>query len=197
MAPNLSHRLCWEIYEAKMKNNISVFILIILIASSFKYRAKTGEAANIDVQNRNVLEVPGSNGDNPKADFAAFVDKMQEANRQLAKGDSKALKELWLHAEDVTIYCGSSSVQVKGWAFVEERIDWHCSQVVPGSTYTFEKISVQSGENFGSLQQTEHYTSQDGQKMNLGVTVLFERRNGSWKIVHRHAENLSPRVAYM
>ena len=180
-----------------MKNNISVFILIILVASSFKYRSKTIGSALPATPDNIALEVLPLPESQPKAEFESLVSKMQEANRELAQGDPGKIKQLWSRADDVTIFCGSSGVEVKGWKAVEERLDWLCSQVPAGSRYSSERISSQTGENYGSLQQTEHYKLLDGKTMDLGVTLLFKKEAGGWKIVHRHAENLSSRIASM
>lgn len=180
-----------------MKNNISVFILIILVASSFKYRSKTiGSTRPVGPDNiaLEVLSLPESQ---PKAEFELLVNKMQEANRELANGNPEDVKQLWSRNDEVTIFCGSSGIEVRGWKAVEERLDWACSQIPTGSEYSFERVSSQAGENYGSLQQTEHYKSLDGKKMDLSVTLLFKKEASGWKIVHRHAENLSSRVASM
>jgi ketosteroid isomerase-like protein len=180
-----------------MKNNISVFILIILVTSSFKYRSKTlGSLAPSEPTN-GVIELLPDNEKLPQEAFEKLLAQMQDANVELAKGNPEKIKNLWSHDEEVTIYCGNNGAQVKGWDAVEARLDWLCNQITPGSKYSYERISTQAGENYGSLQQTEHYTSSDGTQMNLGVTVLFKREADGWKIIHRHAESLAPRLASM
>ena len=180
-----------------MKNNIAVFILIILVASSFKYRSKTIGSAKPAPSENIALEVLSLPESEPKAEFESLITKMQDANRELAQGSPGKMKELWSRTDDVTIFCGSSGVELKGWKAVEERLDWQCSQVPNSSDYSFERVSSQVGENYGSLQQTEHYKSLDGKTIDLGVTLLFKKEASGWRIVHRHAENLSPRVASM
>ncbi len=180
-----------------MKNNVAVFILIILVASSFKYRSKTAGSALPSGQENPTLDVLSMTENAPTSEFKTVIDQMQNANQQLANGNPEPIKDLWSHANEVTIFCGSSGVEVRGWKAVEERLDWICSQISPKSNYTFEKISAQAGEDFGSVQQTEHYRSQDGKSIDLGVTILFKREANGWKIIHRHAANLSPRIASM
>lgn len=178
-----------------MKNNVAVFILIILVASSFKYRSKTVVSTSAPPHDNIALKVLALPEKTPASAFTALTDKMNEANQELAGGDGEAVKALWAHTDDVTIFCSSSGVEVKGWKAVEERLDWICSQIVPGSTYTYETISSQEGEHFGTVQQTEHYQAPDGKTRDLGVTILFKKERDGWKIIHRHAENLSSRVA--
>ena len=179
-----------------MKNNVAVFILIILLASSFKYRSKTAvEGLNAD--HESVTEIVPLSESKPKTEFEHLISEMQEANRALTLGYPEKTKQLWSQSDDVTIFCGSSGVEVKGWTSEEERLDWFASQVSSGSAYSFERVSSQAGENFGSLQQTEHYKSREGQAIDLGVTVLFKKDDRGWKIIHRHAETLTSRVASM
>jgi ketosteroid isomerase-like protein len=180
-----------------MKNNISVFILIILVTSSFKYRSKTFGSFTPAESTSGVIELLPENEKPVHDAFETLLAKMQIANMEMAKGNSEGVKNLWSRDEDVTIICGKNGAQVKGWDAVEARLDWLCNQIPTGSSYSYERISTQAGENYGSLQQTEHYTSADGTQMNLGVTILFKREADGWKIIHRHAENLSSRITSM
>lgn len=176
-----------------MKNNVAVFILIMLVASSFKYKSKTaGESARVDEEKFNIFPESKS-----ETGFEHLIAEMQEANRALTHGNPEKTRALWSRNEDVSIFCGSSGIEVKGWNSVEERLEWFASQVAEGSAYSYERISCQAGDHFGSLQQTEHYKSPDGKTMDLGVTVLFKKEGKEWKIIHRHAETLNTRIASM
>jgi ketosteroid isomerase-like protein len=184
-------------YLIGMKNNIAVFILIILVTSSFKYRSKTSGNLVPSQARQEGIELLPDIEEESRGAFEDVLTKMQQANVALANGNTEEIKKLWSRDDEVTIFCGAHGAQVKGWDAVETRLDWLCNQITPGSKYTFERISTQAGESFGSLQQTEHYISMDGTQVNLGVTILFKREADGWKIVHRHAENLSPRIASM
>ncbi|TDE16583.1 nuclear transport factor 2 family protein [Dyadobacter psychrotolerans] len=171
-----------------MNRKISVFILLILLASSFKYRAKTVEADASPVLSK-VTKVSASELSSP-GDFDAVVNKMQEANRQFSQGNPQLFKLLWSHSEDVTIFDGSSNQQLTGWELVEPRLDLVSEQMQgDNNSYTFAKIASKAGPDMGYLVQTEHYKI-NSNVIDLRVTTLFRKENGVWKIIHRQADDL-------
>jgi ketosteroid isomerase-like protein len=172
-----------------MKRNISVFILLILLASSFKYRTKTRQTTQ-------PLITAGYNHNNPApvnpvSSFDAAVADLQKANREMAKGNPDLFKSLWSHQDDVTSF-GTGNTDSKGWKAVEATLSV-IENPNPGAVaYTFEKISSEESATQGYLLQKEHYRFPDGRKADLYVTVLFRKENNTWKIVHRHADHISP-----
>jgi len=170
-----------------MNRKVTVFILLILVASSFKYRTKAVEAKLAPhpvKQSVAVLKQKAS------VTFEITIDKMQEANREFSKGNPEVLKSLWSRGDDVTIFGGFGGVEEKGWKSVEPRLDWASKKMPAGSTYTFENISSYVGADTGYLLQAEHYQPAKGKAIDLRVTILFRKEADGWKIVHRHADNL-------
>lgn len=172
-----------------MKRNISVFILLILLASSFKYRTKTRQTTQ-------PLITAGFNHSNPApinpvSSFDAAIADLQKANREMAKGNPALFKSLWSHQDDVTSF-GVGNMDLKGWKAVEANLAV-ASSASPGAvTYTFEKIASEEGADQGYLLQKEHYRFPDGRRVDLNVTLLFRKENNSWKIIHRHADHILP-----
>jgi ketosteroid isomerase-like protein len=176
-----------------MKRNISVFILLILLASSFKYRTKTRETtqplitAGYDAQrNTNQKLVVLS--------LDAAVADLQKANYEMAKGDPALFKSLWSHEDDVTIFGGIDNADSKGWKAVEASLNNAAPKPAQEVAYTYEKIASQEGAAQGYLIQKEHYVFSDGRKADLHVTVLFRKENNAWKIVHRHADPIASAI---
>lgn len=168
-----------------MKRNISVFILLILLASSFKYRTKTRETAQpvITAGYDNPLPYNG----NAVSSLDAAIADLQKANREMAKGNAALFKSLWSHQDDVTAFGGKDNSDSKGWKAVEASLN---AGAVPAKdvVYTFENLARQEGTDQGYLIQKEHYRFSDGRKADLHVTVLFRKENNIWKITHRHAD---------
>lgn len=126
-----------------------------------------------------------------KADkeFEVVVNKMQEANREFFQGKPEALKALWSHGDDVTIFGGFGGIEEKGWKSVEPRLDWaskKCRQAV----LTFENVSSHAGADVAYLLQAEHYIPTNGKGIDLRVTILFRKEADGWKMIHRHADNM-------
>ena len=88
-----------------MKRNISVFVLLILLASSFKYRTKATES----IQPHFSSLLPMNTVVAPDHSLDETIEKMQQANLDLAYGSDSLLKAWWSHFKDVTMFTGISS----------------------------------------------------------------------------------------
>lgn len=172
-----------------MKRNISVFILLILLASSFKYRTMTRENA------QPVITAGYGSNHIPKGMVASSLDAavadLHKANLEMAKGNPAFFKSLWSHQDDVTMFGGIANVDSKGWKAVEASLSNAGSIPAKDVTYTFEKVASQEGTTQGYLIQKEHYRFADGRQADLHVTVLFRKENNVWKIAHRQADSIS------
>ncbi|SEI73445.1 SnoaL-like domain-containing protein [Dyadobacter sp. SG02] len=174
-----------------MKRNISVFILLILLASSFKYRSMTRESALPVI-------TAGAGFDSrpsPKAvtvsSWDAAVADLHKANVEMAKGNPAMFKSLWSRQDDVTIFEGAENVDSKGWKAVEASLSNTVATPPKDVTYTYEKVASQESATQGFLIQKEHYRFADGRKADLHVTVLFRKENNVWKIAHRQADSMT------
>ena len=172
-----------------MKRNISVFILLILLASSFKYRSMTRE------NNLPVITAGYGSKQSPKtvalSSLDAAVADLQKANLEMAKGNPALFKSLWSHQDDVTIFGGAENMDSQGWKAVEASLNHAGTVPARDVTYTYEKVAGQEGSTQGYLIQKEHYRFADGRKADLHVTVLFRKENNVWKIAHRHADPIA------
>ncbi|MCF0043365.1 nuclear transport factor 2 family protein [Dyadobacter fanqingshengii] len=174
-----------------MKRNISVFILLILLASSFKYRSKSREAVlPSDADTKKLV----SNVSLPSSTFEETVLKMQQGNREFAQGNASTFKSLWSRSEDVTNFCGLNSQESKGWLDVEKSIDDFNKKIVRKKSYSLEKIASHAGPEQGYVLQKEHYVLANGQSLDLHVTLVLRLENNQWKIVHRHSDELAMSV---
>jgi ketosteroid isomerase-like protein len=175
-----------------MNRKVSVFILLILLASSFKYRTKAVEAKLAPIA------VKGNSAESPtmilrkkaEKEFELVVKQMQEANKEFYQGNPAAIKSLWSHEDDVTIVGGFGGAEVKGWKSVEPRLDQASRRMPDGSKYKFENVASNLGTDMAYLLQSEHYSFGDGKETDSRVTILFRKEASGWKIIHRHADNL-------
>lgn len=171
-----------------MKRNISVFILLILLASSFKYRTKTRETAQPVITAG--YDSQHSTNDKSVSSLDAAIADLQKANREMAKGNTALFKSLWSHQDDVTAFGEKDNSDSKGWKAVEASLN-ASTVVAKDVVYTFENLAKQESSDQGYLIQKEHYRFSDGRKADLHVTVLFRKENNVWKITHRHAEPIA------
>lgn len=171
-----------------MKRNIAVFILLILLASSFKYRTKARESSQpfLPDRLRNMVSV----SQEVVPSFNETVSLLQQANLEMANGNPGLFKSMWLQNEEVTFCDDSKNAALKGWNAIEGSLNTSEESRLKVDSYTFEKISGNEGEQQAYLLQREHYKLVNGQTRDLQVTVVFRKENNVWKIVHRHADSV-------
>jgi hypothetical protein len=172
-----------------MKKNISVFILLILLASSFKYRSKAkefnqpvitaGYDGNVETTEKNIQPLD------------TVVTLMQQANLEKANGNAEAIKSLWSHTDHVTIFDGRGNQEFKGWKAVRAELEKVNTATSKNYTYTFDKIASHQSNDQACVLQKEHYLSKTGKALNLHATIVFRKENNAWKIVHRQENILS------
>ncbi len=127
-------------------------------------------------------------------DFRRAVDANYAALHRLAQGDSTGIEAVWSHGDDVTTFLGYGGRE-QGWPQVRERFAWVAGRFGGGQTETTELQAYQSGD-LGFTVELEHRDILvDGQRtqFTLRVTHIYRRENGTWKVVHRHADMYRPR----
>jgi ketosteroid isomerase-like protein len=123
--------------------------------------------------------------------WAAFIAELEAAEAEFAQGRPEAFKDLWSHADDVTIF-GAFGNAVTGWSNVGKRLDWASSAFTQG-VRSRQEIHAHVGDGFAYLVQTESigYRPAGGgepKTLDMRVTMVFRREAGAWWIVHRHAD---------
>jgi ketosteroid isomerase-like protein len=131
-------------------------------------------------------------GDLADSEWAAFITKLEAAEHEFAQGRPAAFKDLWSHADDVSI-CGAFGGIESGWNNVAARLDWASSQFSEGRR-TREEVRSAVGADFAYLVQTEHIRfrvpgKSEPSTLELRVTMVFRREADGWRIVHRQADS--------
>ncbi|QRR03691.1 nuclear transport factor 2 family protein [Dyadobacter sandarakinus] len=168
-----------------MKKNISVFILLILLASSFKYRSKAREASIVSVPNAAEKAAWAE-----KAAFDSLMVHLDEANRQLAAGNTMPLKKLWSGREDVTFLCAGARKDAKGWKAVETSLQQFAKDLPQHNQFTSETIATYKGKDQACILQKERYLPANGKGVTIQATTLVRKEMNAWKIVHKQADIL-------
>jgi len=171
-----------------MKRNISVFILLLLLVSSFKYKSKSNEKV---LPPHPITDRFVSNVNMPSVAFEDAVLELQKGNREFAQGNASFYKALWSQRDDVTNFCGLDGQESKGWQAVAKSLDAFHRKIQGKKHYSIEKIASNAGPDQGYVLQKEHYVLADGQNLDLHVTIVLRREGEEWKIVHRHSDELA------
>ena len=64
--------------------------------------------------------------------WQAFIEDVQNANREFAKGGMEGTRGIWSHNDDVTIFGGYGGLVEPGWQNVEARLSWASKQFSDG-----------------------------------------------------------------
>ncbi len=130
----------------------------------------------------------------------SFLPQFEEGINRFINGDPTLWKQNASRRDDVTIM-GAWGAYEKGWSEVGPRYDWAAARFKESGAKV--KIEYLSSEVSGDLAYTVTIERSDvslGDKekaapMALRVTHLFRKEEGTWKLVHRHADPLVVKTA--
>lgn len=131
-------------------------------------------------------------------DFDDAVGRLHQAMAHVAMGDVDSIKALHSHADDVTSFYGWGGFEL-GWEAVSRRWDWAATQFKDG-TVSYQGVSRIVGQDLALTTDIETFcarrpTAPEPVSWSNRVTHVFRRENGSWRLVHRHANRLETNPA--
>ena len=123
---------------------------------------------------------------------------METARPHVHARDPAPFKALWSHADDVTLL-GGIGAYAKGWEQVGPRLDGVAATFRVGRGWSIEPLAMGMS---GDLAYTVHFESSEVRVARrdewspvvLRVTHLYRREEGTWKIIHRHADTSMERI---
>ena len=132
----------------------------------------------------------------------AVVDDLDEVIAQynlalgeFVKGNPEPVKQMFSHQEDVTL-ANPLGPAVRGWEQVAETIDRAASNFRDGEDIRYETVSKYVTPGLAYVVQMEQAKtkvggSEDFTPLALRATMIFRPEEGTWKIVHRHADPIT------
>jgi len=129
-----------------------------------------------------------------EASFQQALERMREATEEFINGNPDRWKALCSHADDATIVGGWGGHE-RGWAAVGARYDWAAARYRGGEL----RVEVVAQGVSGDLGYTFHIEHQTARLVGveapvpvvLRVTHIYRREDGTWKLLHRHADPLT------
>jgi ketosteroid isomerase-like protein len=134
----------------------------------------------------------------PRADdFYQTLEQVRTANQHFLAGDSAPYKACWSHTDNVTIFGGWGAYE-QGWEQVGPRLDWAAARFLAGQR-TIELLSMAlSGDLAYTVWiergETRVVGSDELRPSGLRVTHIFRHEEGTWKIIHRHADAIMEKI---
>ena len=127
--------------------------------------------------------------------FDEVLEQCQIALREFPKGNPEPMKMMFSHQEDVSL-ANPFGPPVRGWDEVAKTAEHAASQVRDGAFVSAEIIEKNVTPELAYVVEIEQAKakiggSEDITPFALRVTMIFRPEEGTWKIVHRHADPIT------
>jgi ketosteroid isomerase-like protein len=114
---------------------------------------------------------------------------------EFVKGNPEPLKMLYSHREDVSL-ANPFGPPVRGWEQVAATIDRAASNFRDGEFTGFENVVKYVTPDLAYIVEIERTKAKVGGREDvapsaLRVTMIFRPEEGTWKVVHRHADPIT------
>ena len=128
-------------------------------------------------------------------DLDEVLERWQLATGELRKGNPEPVKKLWSHREDVSL-ANPYGPHVRGWEQVAKTGEHVASQFRDGEMVGFEIVAKYVTPELAYVVQIERAEAKLGGREEiipfaLRVTMIFRPEEGTWKVVHRHADPIT------
>jgi ketosteroid isomerase-like protein len=129
-------------------------------------------------------------------DVDQLIEQYQLALGEFAKGNPEPVQKLYSHRDDVTLANPLVGPPARGWEEVAEAQRRGASQLRDGEITGFEVIAKYVTPELAYVvwlerQQAKVGGRQDVTPFTLRVTMIFRPEDGTWKVVHRHADPIA------
>jgi ketosteroid isomerase-like protein len=114
---------------------------------------------------------------------------------EFIKGNAEPYKELFSHTEDISL-ANPFGPPVRGWDEAARTMELAALRYRDGEVVGFENVAKYITSEFAYIVEVERYRAKVGEgeditPVALRVTSIFRPEDGTWKIVHRHADPIT------
>jgi ketosteroid isomerase-like protein len=114
---------------------------------------------------------------------------------EFIKGNAEPYKELFSHTEDISL-ANPFGPPVRGWDEAARTMELAALRYRDGEVVGFENVAKYVTSEFAYIVEVERYRAKVGggediTPVALRVTSIFRPEDGTWKIVHRHADPIT------
>lgn len=123
------------------------------------------------------------------------IEQYHRAADEFSRGDPGPVKALFSHGDDVMLANPFGPV-AHGWDEVSAALDFASSRFSEGEVTNFERVASYVGEDLATMFEIERWRAKVGdgdvvETFDLRVTTTLRREDGSWRLVHRHADPIT------
>ncbi len=128
-------------------------------------------------------------------DVDELIEQYHQALDEFLKGNPEPLKMMYSHREDVSL-ANPFGPPVRGWEQVAATMERAASHYRDGETVGFENVAKHVTPELAYIVEVERYQAKVGGREDIipvavRVTSIFEPDDGTWKVVHRHADPIT------
>ena len=128
-------------------------------------------------------------------DFDEVVEQYQRALGEFVKGNPEPNKMVFSHQEDVTL-ANPLGPAVRGWEQVAAAAERAASQIREGEIGAFDIVAKYVTPELAYLVEVHRGKARFGARQDIApfalrLTTIFRPEDGTWKVVHRHADPIT------
>jgi ketosteroid isomerase-like protein len=128
-------------------------------------------------------------------EFDQAIDASHRALDEIARGNPDAFFALYSHRDDATL-ANPYGPPARGWSEIEAAGRRAASNYRAGKAVAFESFARSLSAELGYTLEIERFEAKlaGGDELapvSLRVTSIFRLEDGSWKLVHRHADPIT------
>jgi ketosteroid isomerase-like protein len=133
-------------------------------------------------------------------DLDQVIEQCRLALDEFVKGRPQPMKEMFSHRQDVSL-ANPFGPPARGWDEVAATMDRAASNLRDGEMVAFEEVAKCVTPELAYTVWVERQKArvggiQDVTPFALRVTMVYRPEEGTWKVVHRHADPITtPRPA--
>lgn len=122
--------------------------------------------------------------------LGSVLPTLHEMEMAFHNGDVGPRFATWSHDDPVTLF--GALLTKTGWSEIAPAFEFLASRFSNGTAFEYEVIGAGASGDLAYIVGYEHTTASVGgaepEAYDLRVTTVFRREEGTWRIVHRHAD---------
>jgi ketosteroid isomerase-like protein len=124
-----------------------------------------------------------------------LIKQYQLALDEFMKGNPRPVQELFSHRDDASL-ANPYGPPVRGWEGIAKTTEHAASLRRDGRAAGFEIVAKNVTPELAYVVQIEHMESKVGEREDvtpyaLRATMIFRPEDGTWRVVHRHADPIT------
>jgi ketosteroid isomerase-like protein len=128
-------------------------------------------------------------------DLDEVIERCQRALDEFVKGNPEPMKAMFSHREDATL-ANPFGPPARGWDEVAATLDRAASNLRDGAMVAFEEVAKYATSELAYTVWLERQEAKLGGRgditpFTLRVTMVYRPEDGTWKVVHRHADPIT------